>query len=58
VKVLVTGHDGYIGHALVPLFQEAGHEVVGMDSGLFDVCDFGSPTLNLREIKKDVRDQQ
>jgi nucleoside-diphosphate-sugar epimerase len=56
VKVLVTGHDGYIGHALVPLFQEAGHEVVGMDSGLFDTCDFGSPTLNLREIKKDVRD--
>jgi nucleoside-diphosphate-sugar epimerase len=56
VKVLVTGHDGYIGHALVPLFQEAGHEVVGMDSGLFDVCDFGKPTLALREIKKDVRD--
>jgi nucleoside-diphosphate-sugar epimerase len=56
VKVLVTGHDGYIGHALVPLFQEAGHEVVGMDSGLFDTCDFGAPTLNLRELKKDVRD--
>ncbi|MFV1991236.1 MAG: NAD-dependent epimerase/dehydratase family protein, partial [Acidimicrobiales bacterium] len=35
MKVMVTGHDGYIGTVLVPLFQEAGHEVVGLDSQLF-----------------------
>ncbi len=56
MKVLVTGHDGYIGHALVPLFQEAGHEVVGLDSGLFDTCDFGKPALTCEQISRDVRD--
>ncbi len=35
MKVLVTGHDGYIGTVLVPLLRSAGHEVVGLDSGLF-----------------------
>ncbi len=41
MRVLVTGHDGYIGTVLVPLFQAAGHEVVGLDSGLFSECVFG-----------------
>ena len=36
MRVLVTGHDGYIGHVLVPMLQSAGHEVTGLDSGLFD----------------------
>ena len=35
MRVLVTGHEGYIGTRLVPLFLGAGHEVVGLDSGLF-----------------------
>lgn len=56
MKVLVTGHDGYIGHALVPLFQDAGHEVVGLDSGLFDRCGFGEVTFQCAEMKRDVRD--
>ena len=29
MRVLVTGHDGYIGQVLVPLFRAAGHEVDG-----------------------------
>ena len=32
MRVLVTGHDGYIGTVLVPLFEAAGHEVTGLDS--------------------------
>ena len=36
MRVLVTGHDGYIGCSLVPLLHERGHEVVGLDSYLFD----------------------
>ena len=33
MRVLVTGHDGYIGTVMVPLLQRAGHEVHGLDSG-------------------------
>ena len=41
VRVLVTGHDGYIGAILVPLLTQAGHEVVGLDMYLYEGCGFG-----------------
>lgn len=56
MKVLVTGHKGYIGSVAVPMLQAAGHDVVGLDSGLFEDCLFGKPSPEIREIKKDVRD--
>ena len=56
MRVLVTGHDGYIGTVLVPLFQNAGHEVVGLDSGLFSDCVFGDDVAAVTAQKKDVRD--
>jgi len=57
MKVLVTGHDGYIGQVLVPLFKGAGHEVVGLDSDLFEGCGFGEEgTGPDRKIRKDIRD--
>jgi len=56
MRVLVTGHDGYIGTVLVPMFQEAGHEVVGLDSGLFSECVFGADGRAPRTIRKDIRD--
>jgi nucleoside-diphosphate-sugar epimerase len=40
MKVLVTGHDGYIGAVLVPLLLAEGHQVSGLDSGLFARCAF------------------
>ena len=44
MRVLVTGSDGYIGQVLVPMLQRSGHEVVGLDSGLFRDCVFpGQP---------------
>ena len=42
MRVLVTGHNGYIGTVLVPLAQRAGHDVVGLDSDLFAPCVFGA----------------
>lgn len=56
MKVLVTGHEGYIGTVLVPLFQGAGHEVVGLDNGLFRGCDFGDPLLDCETLELDIRD--
>src|SRR5690606_24115667 len=54
---LVTGHDGYIGHVLVPLLRAAGHDVVGLDCYYFEDCAFpGQPRLNCPAIRKDIRD--
>lgn len=55
MRVLVTGHDGYIGHVLVPMLQSRGHQVTGLDSGLFDGCGFGPSELRLPVIAKDIR---
>lgn len=54
MRVLVTGSDGYIGRVLVPLLQGAGHDVVGLDSRLYDGCDF--PGLTAPELKTIVKD--
>ncbi|MFO1037115.1 MAG: NAD(P)-dependent oxidoreductase [Geminicoccaceae bacterium] len=57
MRVLVTGHDGYIGQVLVPLLKAAGHEPVGLDSFFFAGCDFpGQPRAELPVINRDVRD--
>jgi nucleoside-diphosphate-sugar epimerase len=56
MHVLVTGHDGYIGHALVPLLEAAGHTVVGLDSGWFRGCSLGPERAPVESIEKDVRD--
>jgi nucleoside-diphosphate-sugar epimerase len=58
MRVLVTGHHGYIGSVLVPMLASAGHDVVGLDSFLFEGCDFGAGSLRdqVPAIRKDVRD--
>lgn len=57
MKVLVTGHDGYIGAVLVPLFRRAGHDVVGVDSYLYEGCHLDAePLADTRVIRKDIRD--
>lgn len=44
MRVLVTGSDGYIGAVLCPMLGAAGHEVTGLDTGLFRACDFTEHT--------------
>ena len=55
---MVTGHDGYIGSVLVPQLLEAGHDVVGYDSFLFDGCSFGAYEPGIEALGKDLRDVQ
>lgn len=55
MKVLITGHDGYIGSVLAPLAQAAGHEVVGLDSGLFRHCVFGDASTPMPALELDIR---
>ena len=45
MRVLVTGSDGYIGSILCPMLERAGHEVVGLDTGLFQHMDFQDNTI-------------
>lgn len=41
---------------MVPFLRARGHEVCGLDSGLFERCDFGEPPLAVETLRKDVRD--
>src|SRR5215470_11090396 len=56
MRILLTGHKGYIGAVAAPVFQAAGYEVVGLDTNLFDGCEFGAPPAEVAEIRKDIRD--
>lgn len=56
MRVLLTGHQGYIGAVAGPMLQAAGHEVIGLDTDLFAECGFGQAGGPLPEIRKDLRD--
>jgi nucleoside-diphosphate-sugar epimerase len=58
MKVLVTGHNGYVGTVMTPMLLAAGHEVVGLDSDLYLGSTFGpeNGAAPIRSIHKDIRD--
>ena len=56
MRVLITGHRGYIGAILVPMVRDAGHEVVGLDNGLFTNGNLGRHPEEIPSFDMDVRD--
>jgi nucleoside-diphosphate-sugar epimerase len=56
MRVLVSGHLGYLGSVLVPVFVAAGHEVVGLDTGFFADCTLGPEPAAVPALRIDVRD--
>ena len=56
MRILLTGHKGYIGAVAGPVLRSAGHEVVGLDADLFEGCDFGEGAPEIPELRKDIRD--
>jgi len=58
MKVLMTGHKGYIGSVMAPAFRGAGHTVIGLDSYLFEGCVFGESPPEIPAKRLDLRDVQ
>jgi nucleoside-diphosphate-sugar epimerase len=57
MRVLITGHNGYIGSVMVPVLQAAGHEVVGLDTYYYEDCTLGQEQPpGIPVIRKDIRD--
>ena len=56
MRIFITGHKGYIGTVMVPLLLAAGHEVVGLDSDLFEQSTFGQGIQEIPDLKKDIRE--
>jgi nucleoside-diphosphate-sugar epimerase len=55
-RVLMTGHNGYIGSVMAPLFLKAGYEVVGLDTGYFRECSLVPDTAVIPWVRRDLRD--
>ena len=58
MKVLLSGHLGYIGTVMTPMLLKAGHDVVGIDCDLYRRCTFaeGGRIVDVPAIRKDLRD--
>lgn len=55
MRILLTGHKGYIGAVAGPALRAKGYEVIGLDTDLFAGCDFGQAPEEMGEIRKDLR---
>ena len=60
MRILVTGHNGYVGAIMTPLLVKAGHVVVGYDTNLYQAASFGDDEhkLDVLEVEKDIRDME
>src|SRR5579862_6831282 len=55
MRVLITGHNGYIGSVMSRLISTR-HDVVGLDTYYFERCTLGTERADLRALRVDLRD--
>lgn len=55
-RVLITGHNGYIGSVMTKYFLKEGYEVTGLDTGYFQACTLVPDLVTVPSIQKDIRD--
>jgi len=56
MRVLLTGHHGYIGSVMAGVLTRGGLEVTGLDTFLYEGCTFGEEPSPIPVIRKDIRD--
>ncbi len=56
MRILITGHNGYIGSVMTAVFAAAGHEVIGLDTFYFAEGSLEPDEVQVSEIRKDIRD--
>ncbi|MEM6325642.1 MAG: SDR family oxidoreductase [Bacteroidota bacterium] len=56
MRILITGHDGYIGTVMAPALRTAGHDVHGLDADLFSACAFGPQPPAIPSRQRDLRE--
>lgn len=58
MRILMTGHLGYLGSVMAARFVEAGHQVTGLDTGYFADCLFVAPlaAAAVPELRRDLRE--
>src|SRR5689334_25273744 len=54
-RVLITGHEGYIGSVMTPLFLAAGYDVTGLDVGYFRQCTLRADRVAVPLMDMDLR---
>jgi len=58
MRILVTGHLGFIGTLMVPTLRQAGHEIVGLDSDFYEASSFSTDITPVPHLQGDIRDVQ
>jgi nucleoside-diphosphate-sugar epimerase len=56
MKVLMTGHNGYIGAVMTDFLHAAGHLVHGLDTFFFEHDTLGEDSRPVTATRKDIRD--
>ncbi len=55
-RIVVTGHNGYVGSVLTPLLVGAGYDVIGLDAGYYEECTLVPDVVTVPCLHKDIRE--